>query len=179
MDATGVAPTNIFPSAGLAAVLLAPVPTLQVRKFISSGSTVESEKTKSFEPLTIKGCADRLQQITVFELNVRALYLAGSFAARCAGLLMIEATGPSAVAYSDKSGVPRETSQDDLDTIVQAFTEAATRADRAGFDVLEIHGAPAAPSRTVPVFCTYRITKAVRDVWPQRKPPFTRLPSTD
>ena len=48
--------------------------------------------------------------------------------------------GPSAVAFPGIAE-PRELTSDDIDRVVADFAEAALRALRAGFDVLEIHAA--------------------------------------
>jgi 2,4-dienoyl-CoA reductase-like NADH-dependent reductase (Old Yellow Enzyme family) len=45
------------------------------------------------------------------------------------------------IAWDDKSPVPHELTKDEIQAIVQAFADAAVRADKAGFDVVEIHGA--------------------------------------
>jgi 2,4-dienoyl-CoA reductase-like NADH-dependent reductase (Old Yellow Enzyme family) len=37
--------------------------------------------------------------------------------------------------------VPHELSKEEIQETVQAFADAAVRADKAGFDVVEIHGA--------------------------------------
>ncbi|HUX04166.1 MAG TPA: NADH:flavin oxidoreductase/NADH oxidase [Acidimicrobiales bacterium] len=50
------------------------------------------------------------------------------------------AVAPSAVAFADYP-IPHELSLDQIDELVDAFGEAARRAIRAGFDVLEIHAA--------------------------------------
>ena len=49
--------------------------------------------------------------------------------------------GPSAVAHDDKYAVPREMTRDDIREVAEAWAEGARRANEAGFDVLEIHGA--------------------------------------
>lgn len=48
---------------------------------------------------------------------------------------------PSAIAYGDGYPLPRELKADDIGGIVRSFGEAATRADRIGFDAVEIHAA--------------------------------------
>ncbi|KAJ2811289.1 hypothetical protein FBU31_007808, partial [Coemansia sp. 'formosensis'] len=49
--------------------------------------------------------------------------------------------GPSAVAYDNEHYSPREMTIADIETAQQAFVNAAVRADKAGFDVIELHGA--------------------------------------
>ena len=48
--------------------------------------------------------------------------------------------GPQ-IAWDDKSPVPHALTKDEIRDTVQAFADAAVRADKAGFDVVEIHGA--------------------------------------
>ncbi|ERI91922.1 NADPH dehydrogenase [Clostridiales bacterium oral taxon 876 str. F0540] len=52
-----------------------------------------------------------------------------------------QAVAPSAVKFDEKSTLPKELSKDDIKEIVLKFKEAAERADKAGFDAIEIHGA--------------------------------------
>ena len=48
---------------------------------------------------------------------------------------------PSAVCVPECTEVPRELKSSELESIVEAFRQAARRAVRAGYDVVEIHGA--------------------------------------
>ncbi|AMQ06380.1 NADPH dehydrogenase NamA [Sporosarcina psychrophila] len=48
---------------------------------------------------------------------------------------------PSAIAFNEKYKSPVEMTIDDIKTTVQAFKEGAIRAKKAGFDVIELHGA--------------------------------------
>lgn len=52
-----------------------------------------------------------------------------------------QAVAPSAVKFDEKSTLPRELTKDEIKEIVLNFKEAAKRADKAGFDAIEIHGA--------------------------------------
>lgn len=52
-----------------------------------------------------------------------------------------EVLAPSAIAFDEKSKMPRELTKDDIKEIVLAFKSAAQRAHKAGFDAIEIHGA--------------------------------------
>ena len=99
----------------------------------------------------------------------------------------------SAPGYS----VPREMTLDDIKANVQAFADAAVRADKAGFDVVEIHAAhgylinqflsPIANHRTDAyggsrenrMRFALEVTEAVRAVWPAHKPLFVRISATD
>ncbi|MBI2802691.1 MAG: NADH:flavin oxidoreductase/NADH oxidase [Gammaproteobacteria bacterium] len=48
---------------------------------------------------------------------------------------------PSAIAHNAQSSVPHAMTMDEIHEQVEAWGQAAERADRAGFDVLEVHGA--------------------------------------
>ncbi|HAM63092.1 MAG: NADPH dehydrogenase [Firmicutes bacterium GWF2_51_9] len=48
---------------------------------------------------------------------------------------------PSAIAHSERYAVPEEMTKEDIDEVIKAFGQAARRADEAGFDIVEIHGA--------------------------------------
>lgn len=48
---------------------------------------------------------------------------------------------PSAVAFNDKMKTPEEMSQTQIDETIDAFQKAAVRAKKAGFDIIELHGA--------------------------------------
>lgn len=48
---------------------------------------------------------------------------------------------PSAIAFSEKYKMPKEMTTEDITETVQAFKEGAIRAKKAGFDVIELHGA--------------------------------------
>ena len=92
---------------------------------------------------------------------------------------------------------PREMTLDDIAATVQAFADAARRADAAGFDVVEIHAAhgylinqflsPIANHRTDAyggsrenrMRFALEVTEAVRAVWPAHKPLFVRISATD
>lgn len=48
---------------------------------------------------------------------------------------------PSALAFSDRYDTPNAMTQADIDRVIAAFKAAAQRADQAGFDAIELHGA--------------------------------------
>ncbi|KEK12457.1 NADPH dehydrogenase [Lysinibacillus sphaericus] len=52
-----------------------------------------------------------------------------------------EIFAPSAIAFSPDSQTPTAMSEEDIHHVIEAFKQAAIRAAKAGFDVLEIHGA--------------------------------------
>ncbi|KAJ3090703.1 hypothetical protein HK102_002888 [Quaeritorhiza haematococci] len=106
---------------------------------------------------------------------------------------------PSAIQPWETAGVPRELSKEEIREIVEAFAAAARRADQAGFDVLELHGAhgylihsflsPISNKRTDEYGGSFEnrirflleIVTAVRrdNAWPDHKPLFVRLSCTD
>lgn len=106
---------------------------------------------------------------------------------------------PSALIHADKPGftTPRAMSEDDIAETINAFVAAARRADRAGFDTIEIHGAhgylinqflsPLANQRTDRyggsrenrMRFAIEVTEAVRSAWPAEKPLLVRLSVTD
>ncbi|EFC35632.1 predicted protein [Naegleria gruberi] len=49
--------------------------------------------------------------------------------------------GPSPIAFDDNHKVPAELSIEQIQEVIQQFVDAAKRAVKAGFDVIEIHGA--------------------------------------
>ncbi|EMD38785.1 hypothetical protein CERSUDRAFT_63749 [Gelatoporia subvermispora B] len=105
--------------------------------------------------------------------------------------------GPSAVPYKDDYLVPRELDNVGLERIVRAFADAAKRAIRVGFDVIEIHGAhgfllssflsPVANKRTDKYGGSFEnrirfpleVVDAVRAVIPPDMPLFFRISATD
>ncbi|MCL2377108.1 MAG: NADPH dehydrogenase NamA [Defluviitaleaceae bacterium] len=52
-----------------------------------------------------------------------------------------EVFAPSAVAFDDKDKTPKEMTAEDIDRVVAAFGDAAARVAKAGFEMIEIHGA--------------------------------------
>lgn len=104
--------------------------------------------------------------------------------------------GPSPVAFEGLLD-PHALTAADIDGVVDAFADAARRADKAGFDVVEIHAAhgyllheflsPASNHRADEYGGSLenrsrlllRVAKTVREVWPAEKPVFTRISATD
>jgi 2,4-dienoyl-CoA reductase-like NADH-dependent reductase (Old Yellow Enzyme family) len=104
--------------------------------------------------------------------------------------------GASPVGYADWPA-PVDLSTDAIVELVQAFVDAARRADRSGFDVVELHAAhgyllhqflsPLSNRRTDGYGgdlagrsrLLIEVTDAVRAVWPAQKPLFVRVSATD
>lgn len=91
--------------------------------------------------------------------------------------------GPSAITYGGDYKMPKEMTIKDIKEVVEAFKDAARRADQAGYDLLEIHGAhgylifeflsPLSNHRTDQyrdgkVFLR-EVMEAVTSVWPKEK----------
>jgi 2,4-dienoyl-CoA reductase-like NADH-dependent reductase (Old Yellow Enzyme family) len=108
-----------------------------------------------------------------------------------------EPIGPTAAPFDSNYPIPRAMALVDIAEVVDAFRQAAERAQAAGFDVIEVHGAhgyliheflsPLSNTRTDEYggsfenrirFCL-EIIEAVRGAWPERSPLFVRLSATD
>jgi 2,4-dienoyl-CoA reductase-like NADH-dependent reductase (Old Yellow Enzyme family) len=107
-----------------------------------------------------------------------------------------QSVAPSPIGYGDWP-TPKELSVAEIAETVRAFASAARRADGAGFDVVEIHGAhgylvheflsPLTNERADEYGGDLRgrsrflveVVDAVRAVWPERKPLLVRLSATD
>ncbi|MGE0804167.1 MAG: NADH:flavin oxidoreductase/NADH oxidase [Burkholderiaceae bacterium] len=105
--------------------------------------------------------------------------------------------GPSAVAHAPGYAVPSEMSVDDIDAQVEAWGQAARRADEAGFEVLELHGAhgylihqflSTESNRRQDAYggslqnrmrFAVEIVQRVRRGWPEHKPLFVRISAID
>ena len=105
--------------------------------------------------------------------------------------------GPTAEPFADNYPVPRPMTAGDVASLVDAFRQAARRALAAGFDVIEIHAAhgyliheflsPVSNTRTDEYGGTFEkrirlcleVVRGVRDVWPDDRPLFVRISSTD
>jgi 2,4-dienoyl-CoA reductase-like NADH-dependent reductase (Old Yellow Enzyme family) len=108
-----------------------------------------------------------------------------------------ELVAPSAIASDDGSPVPRALTRADIAQVVEAWGRAAARADAAGFDVVEIHGAhgfllheflsPVANLRDDEyggseqnrMRFAIEVCESVRAHWPGPKPLFLRLSAED
>ena len=108
-----------------------------------------------------------------------------------------ETIAPSSIAFKEGEPVPRELSKEEIKQLVRKFEEAAGRALKAGFKVLELHGAhgyliheflsPLSNTRKDDYGGSYEnrirflkeIIVAVRKVWPTELPLFVRLSTTE
>lgn len=104
---------------------------------------------------------------------------------------------PSPIAFSDDYRVPKEMAKDDIKEVIASFGKAARRADQAGFDVIEIHGAhgylineflsPLTNQRTDEYGGDLEnrerflkeVLQEVRNNWPQDKPIIVRVSAED
>ena len=104
---------------------------------------------------------------------------------------------PSPIAFDDHYRTPAQLTVEEIVRVQNAFMESAERAHRAGFDMVEIHGAhgylihsfhsPISNQRTDEyggsfdnrVRFTLETVAAVRTVWPEKKPLAVRLSCTD
>src|SRR5205823_12067797 len=108
-----------------------------------------------------------------------------------------EVIEPSPIAYRSWSPVPREMTRADMDRVRDDFARAAERAERAGFDMLELHMAhgyllgsflsPLSNLRTDDFGGSLQkrlkfpleVFTAVRAAWPAHKPISVRVSATD
>ncbi|MDO4487162.1 MAG: NADPH dehydrogenase NamA [Bacillota bacterium] len=104
---------------------------------------------------------------------------------------------PSPIAFDDESIVPHEMTAEDIDDTVEEFRLAAERAEKAGFDMIEVHAAhgyllseflsPLTNTRTDQyggsperrVKTVGKVIDAVKTVWPQDKPICIRVSAED
>ncbi|MEI7667727.1 MAG: tRNA-dihydrouridine synthase [Erysipelotrichaceae bacterium] len=91
---------------------------------------------------------------------------------------------PSAIGYSADYLTPNELTKDQIKTLVKQFKDAAHRADLAGFDAVEVHGAHGyLVNEFISPLCNHRtdeygkdrglflkeILEAIHQVWPKHK----------
>ncbi len=105
--------------------------------------------------------------------------------------------GPSAIPINNSSPVPKEMTVEDINKVREDFKKAAQRADEAGFDIIEIHGAhgyllhsffsPLSNQRNDQYGGSFEnrirfameIIADIKSIWPNNKPLFYRLSSID
>lgn len=104
---------------------------------------------------------------------------------------------PCAIAFAPDYAMPRALDEAGIRAVVEGFRLAATRAQRAGFDFVEIHAAhgyllheflsPLSNHRTDRYGGSFanrtrlllEVVDAVRGVWPEHLPLFVRISATD
>ena len=104
---------------------------------------------------------------------------------------------PSEVAFSDTYRVPHELSKDEIKKVIRDFRDAAERALKAGFKVVEIHAAhgylineffsPVSNTRTDEyggafenrIRIVLEIIESVKEVWPREYPLFVRISASE
>ena len=105
--------------------------------------------------------------------------------------------GPSAIPINNSSPAPKEMTIEDINRVKEDFKNAAIRANIAGFDIIEIHGAhgyllhsffsPISNMRNDQyggnfenrIRFAMEIIADIKSVWPENKPLFYRLSSID
>jgi len=103
----------------------------------------------------------------------------------------------SAIPWSENNAVPKAATRDDMDTIRDEFVEATRMAERANFDMVELHAAhgylissfisPLSNQRddeyggSLENRMRYplEVFKAMRDAWPEGKPMAVRISAND
>lgn len=121
-------------------------------------------------------------------------------AGRKCNVLSEDVVGPSPITFDAENPaykIPREMTHEDIKTVIHAFKEGARRANEAGFDVIEIHGAhgylinsflsPLTNKRTDAygyasahgTLLLSEIIQAITEVWPHSKPIFLRISAED
>lgn len=104
---------------------------------------------------------------------------------------------PSPIRFNEEYKVPRELSKEDMKKITLQFKEAARRANLAGFDIIEIHGAHGylihqflsplsnkrsddyGGSRENRVRFLKEILSSIKEAWPKDKPIILRVSADD
>ncbi|MCB6993798.1 NADPH dehydrogenase NamA [bacterium 210820-DFI.6.37] len=109
----------------------------------------------------------------------------------------MDVEAPSAIPFDGESVTPRAMTKADIEETIQQFRQAAERAEKAGFDMVEIHGAhgyllseflsPLTNQRTDEyggsrenrVRLLGQVIDAVKEVWPEEKPLCVRVSAED
>lgn len=121
----------------------------------------------------------------------------GAFGPASAGWQPWEVVGPSAVPAGDGFPMPQELTIEGIEDLVRRFAAAAERADRAGYDVIELHAAhgyllaqflsPISNQRNDRyggdlagrMRFPLEVVRAVRQGMPEHKPLFMRVSALD
>ncbi|PBQ31119.1 NADPH dehydrogenase NamA [Sphingobacteriaceae bacterium] len=108
-----------------------------------------------------------------------------------------ETVAPSAIAFKEGDPIPKELTKVEIKTLVKRFKDGAERALKAGFKIVELHGAhgyliheflsPLSNTRTDNYGGSFEnrtrflreLVEAVRTVWPTELPLFVRLSATE
>jgi len=108
-----------------------------------------------------------------------------------------ELLSASAIPWSDENASPRQMTNSDMDEIIDEFVRAAEMAERAGFDMIELHAAhgyllssfisPVSNQREDDYGGSFenrmryplRVFRAMRTVWPEDKPMAVRISASD
>lgn len=108
-----------------------------------------------------------------------------------------EMIAPSAIAFSEKTAVPREMTLEDIEAIKKSFADAAERALKAGFNLIELHAAHGylineflspltnkrsdkyGGNRENRARFLMEIIESVQKVWPANLPISVRISATD
>jgi anthraniloyl-CoA monooxygenase len=108
-----------------------------------------------------------------------------------------EIISSSSQAYAPHCNAPREMTRTDMDEVLEQFTSAAIRAEKAGFDMIELHAAHGylLSAFITPVLNTrddeyggsldnrlrfpLEVATAMRNVWPDNKPMSVRISASD
>jgi 2,4-dienoyl-CoA reductase-like NADH-dependent reductase (Old Yellow Enzyme family) len=108
-----------------------------------------------------------------------------------------QTVAPSAIPFKEGEPVPKELTKEEIQIVINDFKEATIRAQKAGFQVIELHGAhgyllheflsPLSNQRTDEYGGSFEnrirfvleIIKAIRSVWPEEYPLFLRISASD
>ncbi|MTI11041.1 bifunctional salicylyl-CoA 5-hydroxylase/oxidoreductase [Curvivirga aplysinae] len=108
-----------------------------------------------------------------------------------------EVISASAIPWSSKNTMPREMTREDMDDVRDQFVASAEMADRAGFDMIELHAAhgylissfisPTSNQRSDEYGGTLdnrmryplEVFQAMRAIWPEDKPMSVRISAND
>ena len=108
-----------------------------------------------------------------------------------------QTVAPSAIPFSDTYSIPKALDEAEIAGVVSAFANATKRAEAAGFDFVEIHGAhgyllheflsPLSNQRADQYGGSFEnrirlpleVVDAVRAAWPEHLPLFMRISATD